>query len=47
MAYFSPCAQATTTEVTLSVVVDRELLGAYKFRLEPEQRIEALSFTKR
>jgi len=45
--YFSPCAKAGTTEATLSVVVAGQLLGAYRFRLEPEQRIEALSFTKR
>jgi hypothetical protein len=45
--YFSPCAQATTTEATLTVVVDGQLLGTYRYRLEPEQRIEALSFVKR
>jgi hypothetical protein len=45
--YFSPCAKAGTTEATLSVVVDGQLLGAYRFRLEPEQRVEALSFVKR
>jgi hypothetical protein len=47
LQYFSPCARAGTTEATLSVVVENELLGAYRFRLEPEQRIEALSFVKR
>lgn len=45
--YFSPCARAATTEVTLSVVVDSELLGTYRYRLEPEQRVKALSFVKR
>jgi hypothetical protein len=45
--YFSPCGRAATTEATLSVVVENELLGSYRFRLEPEQRIEALSFVKR
>ena len=45
--YFSPCGRAATTEATLSVVVENQLLGAYRFRLEPEQRIEALRFTKR
>ena len=45
--YFSPCAKGATTEATLSVVVESELLGAYRFQLEPEQRIEALSFVKR
>lgn len=44
--YFSPCTGAAMTEATLSVVVAGELLGAYRYRLEPEQRIEALSFTK-
>lgn len=47
LSYFSPCAHATTTDATLSVVVAGELLGAYRYRLEPEQRIEALSFVKR
>jgi hypothetical protein len=45
--YFSPCAHATTTEVTLSVVVDTQVLGTYRYRLEPEQRVEALTFMKR
>lgn len=45
--YFSPCAKAGTTEATLSVVVGSQLLGAYRFRLEPEQRVAALSFVKR
>lgn len=45
--YFSPCGKAAETEATLSIVVDSELLGSYKYRLEPEQRIEALSFVKR
>jgi hypothetical protein len=47
LQYFSPCAQTAPTEATLSVVVDRELLGSYRFRLEPEQRVEALTFVKR
>jgi len=45
--YFSPCAKAATTEATLSVVVENQLLGAYRFRLDPEQRVQALSFVKR
>jgi uncharacterized protein YfaP (DUF2135 family) len=45
--YFSPCGRAASTEATVSVMVEKELLGAYKFQLEPEQRIEALSFVKR
>jgi uncharacterized protein YfaP (DUF2135 family) len=44
--YFSPCAHGGTTEATLSVVVASELLGTYLYRIEPEQRIEALSFIK-
>jgi hypothetical protein len=44
--YFSPCAHGATTEATLSVVVGKELLGTYLYRIEPEQRIEALSFEK-
>jgi tRNA (guanosine-2'-O-)-methyltransferase len=45
--YFSPCAQEAPTDATLSVVVDREILGSYRFRLDPEQRIDALTFVKR
>jgi hypothetical protein len=44
--YFSPCTSGATTEVTLSAVVGGELLGSYRYRLDPEQRVEALSFTK-
>ena len=44
--YFSPCTRGATTEVTLSVAVGREPLGTYRYQLEPEQRIEALSFSK-
>jgi tRNA (guanosine-2'-O-)-methyltransferase len=44
--YFSPCGSGATTEVTLSVVVAGETLGSYRYRLDPEQRIEALSFSK-
>jgi hypothetical protein len=43
--YFSPCDRgASSTVVTLSVAVRGELLGTYRYRLEPEQRIDALSF---
>jgi tRNA (guanosine-2'-O-)-methyltransferase len=42
--YFSPCDKGTSTEATLSVAVDGELVGTYRYRLEPEQRIDALSF---
>jgi hypothetical protein len=42
--YFSPCDRGGNTLATLSVVVDRELVGTYRYRLEPEQRIDALSF---
>lgn len=45
--YFSPCAQGATTDATLTAVVDGQLLGTYRYRLEPEQRVEALSFVKR
>jgi hypothetical protein len=44
--YFSPCAKAATTEVTLSVAVGGELLGSYRYRLDPEQRVEALTFSR-
>ncbi len=45
--YFSPCGGATTTEATLTVVVDNTLLGSYHIRLEPEQRVQAIQFVKR
>jgi hypothetical protein len=44
--YFSPCTRGAATEVTLSVVVGGELLGAYRYQLDPEQRVEALTFSK-
>jgi len=44
--YFSPCVRGATTEVTLSVAVAGELLGTYRYQLDPEQRVEALSFSK-
>lgn len=44
--YFSPCTKGGTTEVTLSVVVGGQILGAYKYQLNPEQRVEALTFSK-
>jgi hypothetical protein len=44
--YFSPCTRGATTEVTLSVAVAGELLGTYRYQLDPEQRVEALSFSK-
>jgi tRNA (guanosine-2'-O-)-methyltransferase len=44
--YFSPCTRGSTTEATLSVVVGGELLGAFRYRLEPEQRVEVLNFSK-
>jgi hypothetical protein len=45
--YFSPCGVATTTQATLTVVVDRQLLGSYRFQIDPEQRVQALQFVKR
>lgn len=47
LQYFSPCAKGATTEATLTVEVDSQPLGTYRFKLEPEQRIDALSFVKR
>lgn len=46
LQYFSPCAKGTTTTATLSVAIDEEVVGSYRYKLEPEQRIEALSFVK-
>ncbi|HEY2736239.1 MAG TPA: hypothetical protein VGI70_19710, partial [Polyangiales bacterium] len=42
--YFSPCNGGGTTIATLSAEVRGELVGSYSYRLEPEQRIDALSF---
>jgi hypothetical protein len=42
--YFSPCDGGAATVVTLSAEVRGELVGTYRYRLEPEQRIDALSF---
>jgi hypothetical protein len=42
--YFSPCDRGASTVATLSVEVRGELIGTYRYRLEPEQRIDALSF---
>lgn len=44
--YFSPCTSGAATEVTLSVSVGGEVIGTYKYKLDPEQRVEALSFSK-
>jgi tRNA (guanosine-2'-O-)-methyltransferase len=42
--YFSPCDQGAVTEVLLSLAVRQKVIGTYRFQLEPEERIEALSF---
>jgi hypothetical protein len=48
LQYFSPCgAGATSTDATLTAVVDNVLVGSYRIRLEPEQRVQAVQFVKR
>jgi hypothetical protein len=42
--YFGPCEKSTTTRAVLSVAVRGKLIGTYTYQLEPEQRVEALSF---
>lgn len=42
--YFGPCEKSGATNAQLSVSVRGKLLGSYTYKLEPEQRIEALSF---
>ena len=42
--YFSPCDQGGATQVQLSLAVRKKVIGTYSFQLNPEQRIEALSF---
>jgi hypothetical protein len=42
--YFSPCDRGASTVATLSAEVGGELVGTYRYRLEPEQRIDALAF---
>ena len=45
--YFGPCAKSTATRAVLSVAVRGKLVGSYSYQLQPEQRIEALSFEVR
>lgn len=42
--YFSPCGDISRTAVTMSVAVSGKLVGTYRYQLEPEERIDALSF---
>jgi hypothetical protein len=42
--YFGPCEKSTKTTAQLSVSVRGKSLGSYEYTLEPEQRIDALSF---
>lgn len=41
--YFSPCSNSALTDAVVSVAFGGKLLGSYAVRLEPEQRVEALS----
>jgi tRNA (guanosine-2'-O-)-methyltransferase len=41
--YFGPCGAASKTNVTLSLSVFGKPLGTYRYELEPEQRVKALS----
>ena len=45
--YFGPCGDAIETEVTVSVVVHGKLGGVYRYKLQPEERVEAVSFELR
>ena len=42
--YFGPCEKSRKTHAQLSVSVRGKLVGSYGYELEPEQRVEALSF---
>jgi tRNA (guanosine-2'-O-)-methyltransferase len=42
--YFSPCDQGGVTEAQLSLAVRKKIIGTYRFKLKPEQELEALSF---
>ncbi len=42
--YFGPCEKSAKTDARVSVSVRGKLLGSYSFALDPEQRIDALSF---
>jgi hypothetical protein len=42
--YFSPCGDSADTHVVVSVAIGGKLIGTYKYQLEPEERVEALSF---
>lgn len=45
--YFGPCGDPVETEVTMSVVVHGKLGGVYRYKLQPEERVEAVSFELR
>ena len=42
--YFGPCGDTNQTTVTLTVSVDRQVLGTYQYQLKPEERVAAVSF---
>lgn len=45
--YFGPCGDSVETEVTMSVVVHGKLGGVYRYKLQPEERVQAVSFELR
>ena len=45
--YFGPCGDPVETEVTMSVVVHGKLGGVYRYKLQPEEKVQAVSFELR
>jgi hypothetical protein len=45
--YFGPCGDPVETEVTMSVVVHGKLGGVYRYKLKPEEKVQAVTFELR
>jgi len=45
--YFGPCGDVVETHVTVSVSIHGKVAGVYRYTLQPEERVEAVSFQVR
>jgi tRNA (guanosine-2'-O-)-methyltransferase len=45
--YFGPCGDVVETHVTVSVAVQGEVAGVYRYTLQPEEKVEAVTFEVR
>ena len=45
--YFGPCGEVAETHVTVSVAVHGSVAGVYRYTLQPEERVQAVSFEVR